>query len=210
MSYPLLSALLSDPHIAPMSSSSCDTQPSHMSSSDVHSRPIPSDPFFSPREATLRPDATFRPSMPHAHPPRPVMVVRPRKFLPPPGQFLATKRLKHNNDVYYQTLYQYNELLKAHEQYLDSLLLTTAFKNLTVQTSHLSNSSTHRNPFKFRKILPKTSVLKPYKIEFNQPLSVPVVPKYLPPAPATPLLQSNTSDISDDCDNNKIDLHICT
>ena len=49
--------------------------------------------------------------------------------------------------------------------------------------------------------MPKTSVLKPYKVAFNQPLSVPVVPKYLPPIPAaTPLLKSKTPNdiIADD------------
>ena len=155
MSYPRLSALLaehsSDTHTTPMSSSSYD-QSGLMSSSsstimpssyDANSRSMPRDLFFSHRDANLR--------SPMPHPPRPVMVVRPRKFLPPPGQFLATKRLKHNNNIYYQTLHQYNELFKAHENYLDSLLLTTAFQNLTFQTFPISN--VNWNPFRLRKIL---------------------------------------------------------
>ena len=115
------------------------------------------------------------PRQPMPRPPRPqrpVMVVRPRKFLPPPGQFFATKRLKHNNDVYYKTLYPYNELLKAHETYLDSLFLTTAFKNYRFKFQPMSMSIIILSNYIYRKIL----VLKPYKIEFNQPLSVPAVP----------------------------------
>ena len=59
------------------------------------------------------------PRQPFHPPPKPTLIVRPRKFLPPPGQFLATIRLKHNIEVYYKTLHQYNELLKSHEAYLD-------------------------------------------------------------------------------------------
>ena len=225
MSYPLLSALLSaEPsalhtplHTAASMSSSND---------ELHSALPPTRPMpdalhpTRPMPDALPPASSLRQPMPR----RPVMVVRPRKFLPPPGQFLATRRLKHNNDVYYQTLYQYNELLKAHERYLDSLLLTTAFQNLKIQTSPLPNanlkiqtsplSTTHRHPFKFRKILSKTSVLKSYKREFNQPLSVPVVPKYVPSASVTPLLHPetskhlSTSDNISDLDNNNFDINI--
>ena len=67
-------------------------------------------------------------------PPNPTLIVRPREFLPPPGQFLATKRLTHHNEVYYKFFHQYNELLKSHEGYLDSLLLANSFHNMSVNT----------------------------------------------------------------------------
>ena len=74
------------------------------------------------------------PRQPILPPPKLTLIVRPRKFLPLPGQFRATKRLKHNNEVYYKTLHQYNELSKSHEVDLDSLLLANSFKNLSVNT----------------------------------------------------------------------------
>ena len=185
MSYPLLSALLA-------ANSSMSSSHDELPSTLHQTRPIPDELHPTrPMPDALHPaSSSLLPPMPR----RPVMVVRPRKFLPPPGQFLATRRIKHNNDVYYQTLYQYNELLKAHERYLDSLLLTSAFHSLKFQTSNSKTqtqtsplSYTQRNPFKFRKILPETSVLQSFKREFHQPLNVSVVPS----APVAPFLCHN-------------------
>ena len=115
-------------------SSSHDELPSTLH----QTRPIPDELHPTrPMPDALHPaSSSLLPPMPR----RPVMVVGPGKFLPPPGQFLATRRIKHNNDVYYQTLHQYNELLKAHERYLDSLLLTSAFQSLKIQTSPFHHS----------------------------------------------------------------------
>ena len=63
------------------------------------------------------------------------LIVLPRKLLPPPRQFLATKRPKLNTEVFFETHHRYNELLKSHEDYLDSLLLATSFQNLFVTSS---------------------------------------------------------------------------
>ena len=97
---------------------------------------------------------------------KPTLIVRPRKFLRPPGHFLATKRLKHNNEVCYKTLHQYNDLLKSHEAYLDSILLANSFHNLSFNTS----TSKSCCPFAYKKLSSHIFVLQPYKIALNQPL----------------------------------------
>ena len=57
-------------------------------------------------------------------------------------------------------------------------------------------------------------MLQSYKREFNQPLSVPVVPKYVPSAsiaPVLPLVQPETSKTLDDLsdlDNNILNINI--
>ena len=116
-----------------------------------------------------------------------------------PGQFLATKHLKLNNDVYYKTFQQYKELLKTHEVFLDSLLLTTAFRIFPVSTSLPTNSS---KTFEYRKILTKISVFQPFKVQLNQPLDTSTYPLQLDPFPsspavaATPLLKPITDPLA--------------
>ena len=106
------------------------------------------------------------PRQPILPPPKLTLIFRPRTFLPLPGQFLATKRLKHNNEVYYKTLHQYNELSKSHEVSLDSLLLANSFQNLSVNTF----TTKSRNTFAQKKLPSRIAVLQPYKIVFNHPL----------------------------------------
>ena len=140
------------------------------------------------------------PRQPFHPPPKPTLIVRPRNFLPPSEQFLATKRLKHDNEVYYKTLHQYNELFKSHEAFLDSLLLANSFHNLSVNTS----TSKSRNLFAYKKLSSQISVLQPYKIVFNQPLDAnkhlhpPQIVAPNSPSCASPSLDNADTSITDD------------
>ena len=110
------------------------------------STPIDSStPVF---HSSALPSAVVRPTS------KPTLLDRTRKYLPPPGQFLATKRIKHSNDFYYKTLSQYNELFKQHESSLDSLLLLTSFQKFSVDVSS-PNTTLNRNPFAYKHFLPK-------------------------------------------------------
>ena len=115
------------------------------------------------------------------------------------GQVLATKRLKHNNELYYKTLHQYNELFKSHETYLDTFLLANSFHNLFLNTS----TSKSRNLFAYKKLSSQISVLQPYKIAFNQPLDA---NKLLhPPQTMAPSSPSCASPSLDNCDTSITD-----
>ena len=80
---------------------------------------------------------------------------------------------------------------KSHESYMMPHYCTSIQK-LSVQTT--SSPNPPRNPFAYRKILPWISVLKPFKIQFNQPFDAhQYTPKfvsfpYSSSVTATPLL----------------------